>query len=368
MNGRRTGGVVLLSALITAGADAAPPCAEACRPGTLRTVKVGPGPEDMAWDAKRSRLLLSTADRSAKAATEGHIQALPLSDDGPAASATDLPRDGRPEGRRFYPVGLSLLETDGDTLLYVIVRGVGKEPDRVEKYRVEADRLVYLDHFESPLLVTANDVLALPGDELYVSNASRRRNPIRAFFEVAFKRRKSFVAHHRDGTWSKAAEKISFPNGIAASSSTAACPDGAASCPDRVYIASFNERRLLVFERDTATGVLTPATPKQIRLGAHPDNLLWDGPTLLVAAHPKRTRTFLHLLRGSRAPSVVYRVHVSGSPEVCELMREPGCQVAGSSTAFVYETASDKKLLIVSQVRRPSIGVCELEAGGSAAP
>lgn len=318
-----------------------------CRPQDLRLVAVGEGPEDLEWDAKRSRLLISSAIRSGPYLGYGRIQALHLPI-GQGDSAEGVVRDlkvERPANRPpFHPIGLSLVNDGDATLLYVVVSSKKKGvPHAVERFLVEDDRLVYQRPFESELLNDPNDVLALRGDELYVSNASGSRSLVKKLWEHAFKRRWSSVSHHRQGHWSVGAPNIAFPNGLAFDEKR-----------ERLWIASFNARQLLSFRRDPADGSLARVDTEAIALEAHPDNLMWDGDRLLVAAHPSRRKTLCQIAdQELNAPSVVYAVGQDRAIDI--LYSEHGERISGSSTAFIHEG-----VLHISQVRRGEIGVCVL--------
>jgi hypothetical protein len=316
----------------------------------------------MEWDRKRSRLLISSAVRSRSGGREGRIQALRV----PVAerpSLVDLCVHRRPADiGPLVPIGLSLREDEEQTLLYLVAKAVGR-PGRgaIEKYRVEEDVLTFLHRFETPLLTVPNDLLALEGDELYVSNASSSAHG-RGALEVALKEARSSVVHRRrgapcapeDGCWETAAGGIAFPNGIA-------LQRGGSPEEDRLRVAAFNAKRILSFQRDRETGRLTRRADEDAPLPAHPDNLMLDDEgRLLVAAHPSRPKTFLHLLRlRSTTPSVVFRV--GPGKEVTELFVDSGKKIAGSSTAVAVDGR-----LYISQVRQGFVGVCRLPATASA--
>lgn len=328
-----------------------------CESDQVVMISVGPGPEDFAWDSTRSRLLISSVFRTTKNKSAGRIQALTI----PVGEAPTTPRRlvkdlilvDRPVKRPiFYPVGLSLVANGSDTLLYVIVSGGGvRGPHAIEKFRVEDDRLVFQDLFESTLLIEPNDVLALPGDELYVSNASGHYG-VKRVFEQLFKKRWSTVVHRPAGSrnatsddipWETVASGIGFPNGLSL---------GAAG--GQLHVAAFNEKRLLTFQRDSETGRLSKKPVRVVSLPAHPDNLTEDGDAVVIAAHPDRKKTLANIRDNTKAsPSVVYRIAADGSFH--QIFADDGAKVSASSTAFIRD-----RVLYVSQVGRPSIAVCPL--------
>jgi sugar lactone lactonase YvrE len=340
--------LVFLGAWVSArgSAQAAGPV---CVPSHLVNVTVGPGPEDLAWDVKRSRLLISSALRSDKRKCEGQIQAMPIPLVGlgvsPKPLVSSLALDRSVAGKPFCPIGMSLIDEGEDTYLYVIVTGLNHgDPKAIEKFRVEEERLVLLDRFEDKLLLEPNDVVAAPGDELYVSNASGHRGLAR-LFEQLFKKRWAKIAHYRRGKWTVGVAGIGFPNGLALEAGGT-----------RLRVAAFNERRVLTFVRD-AEGRLTRAK-ETVELDAYPDNLMQDGDDLLVAGHPNRSKTLAHILNPLKAaPSIVYRVNPKGERQV--IFEDDGARISGSSTAFIHEA-----VLYVSQVRRGSLAVCPLTTVG----
>ena len=124
------------------------------------------GVEDISVDPVHGVAYLSATDRRAQQlgkAPMGAIFRFDLRD--PAA----LPQRISNEPDSFAPHGLSLLRTGaGDLELYVIDHGGGRH--RIHRYRVQAQQLELLQTYESPLMVSPNDLAVVAPGRFYVTN------------------------------------------------------------------------------------------------------------------------------------------------------------------------------------------------------
>lgn len=304
-----------------------------------RKIAVGPGPEDFALDAWTgpARLLVSVHER--RAWTEpGEIWAVDLA----TRAARKLPRENEPAGSSFRPHGVDAVRTlAGETRLYVISHGPEQDDDQhaIFVYRVEPDRLVFIEALTHELLVSPNDLDVLPDGSLFVGNDSGTRGSL---VEMALGLRRANVIHYDGrGGWQVAARDIAFTNGILAR------PDGS------LLVAATTGNRIIRFAPQ-ADGTFQEAGNLAELTG--PDNLMALGANeLTVAAHPSGLAFLSHASDpASSSPSVVYRIDIaSGTTEA--IYADDGTQISASSTGLVHDGR-----LYIGQVFEPFVLECKL--------
>lgn len=247
-------------------------------------IDVAPGPEDFVVDANGPagpRLLISCRERRDPRA-QGEIVSVDLS----GHRRRDIDLVGRGD-RELFPVGISLVERDGVSLLYVVNRPPKSEPS-IEVFRVDAGTLRFDSELKDDLLTTPNDVLALPDGTVFVTNDGA------GVISGLFRLRRGNVVRYRDGAWEKVARDVALANGLAT--------DGTS-----LFVAHFAAKKIVAYD----LGSLEPSYA--IEVDGFPDNLSIeaDGRTLDVAIHPSMTRTFLHLLtKRISAPSAYARIEI----------------------------------------------------------
>jgi hypothetical protein len=332
---------LLLAVLILASVMNAE--AQPCTPSQL--IPVGPGPED--FDLQRNgprgpRLIISLKDRRRPGAP-GKLVMMDLE-----GEQRERPSDAKIEGREgkppLHPVGISLVEQPNETLLYVIHSNIPADQTWVERYRVVADTLVYADPVLSdPLIRTPNDLVALPGGELYLSNSGFGRRKLADVFGSLFSIARGSVLHYDGANWKPLLPKALFPNGLAVD------PEGR-----YVFLNLFSAKRMRIYDRGTKAFL-----PHDVKFKGYPDNLLWEvpGETLNVAAHRSQLRTGLHTLsRRFQSPSVGFRVDVraaiAGAGERAVTQLYDLLKFDASSTALAYGGR-----IYVSQLVDPHIAV-----------
>ena len=107
--------------------------------------------------------------------------------------------------------------------------------------------------------------------------------------------------------------------------------NGIAAAGDRLFVNSFKEKQIVVFDRRTKEQERT------IRLPAHPDNLLWEvpGKILNVAAVTSFWKAGLQIATGiGGSDSIGYAVYVETGAIVKLYALD---DYKGSSTALAYE-------------------------------
>jgi hypothetical protein len=290
------------------------------------SIPIAPGPEDMEIDAKpaQPRILIScSAHRMQQNRPDGNIVAYT-----PALDQVDtLTRVGAPAGQPFHPHGINLAEVGGEQRLYIVIHDIAQNRHWIAQYRVEGNVLRWQRDYMSDLLVSPNAVTVAPDGTVYVSNDHRKRG---SFMELALRRKVStLVRCTADGTCRIAAEHIAFGNGVILGK-------------DALYQAATTGNRIYRYPL-LPDGQLGKRTVIAKVVG--PDNLRWDGDSLLVACHLRGLAFMRHAKDAAKwSPSTVYRISPDGGkPEL--VFFDEGGRISASSTAIRLGNA-----IYVSQV------------------
>ncbi|MEZ5891594.1 MAG: SMP-30/gluconolactonase/LRE family protein [Parvularculaceae bacterium] len=272
------------------------------------------GPEDIGIDETHGLAFMSSLDRRAKGA-RGAIHAFDVAD--PLADSGWRDRTGG-EPEKFRPLGLDYYE-NGEVRRLFVVNEAGPS---IELYDVQENGdLVHLETFAERRLTSPNNVAAVGPRSFYVTNDAQpgRAGPLGKLHFVL--RIGSGEVFYVDGSaWSIAAEGLRFANGLALTE------DGA-----KLYVAETSGKALKVFDRDVATGRLTPS--HTIALDASPDNINVDADgAIWVGALPKPLLA-PRLLKdeNARAPSEVIRVAPDGA--VTTIYRNDGTEHSAATVA-----------------------------------
>lgn len=339
----------LLSAILSlySCATPAPVPGKACR-----TTAGIPGPEDFDVDTsfRPPRLLISSQDRRDHDPNGEFVKPGVIFQLSPARELVGTPqplpfadRDGLP----FHPHGIAFAVLGGVPLLYVINHAMFNH-HLIEVFAVKPGELKLLRRLRSPLLISPNDLVALPNGDLYVTNdhGSTGNGFARQVEDVLARPWSSVVMYNAASSkWSVVADGIAFANGIAVS------PSG-----DSLYVGSSRDRGIFVYKRTPSTGELSPR-PDFIDLHSGADNLMWEKPGILdIAAHPSAI-AFLGHMRSSEnlSPSEIFRLNTES--RVAErIYSNDGKQISGSSTGLVWNG-----MLIVGQVFEPFLLTCNAD-------
>lgn len=334
----------LAGVLIVAACKSLPEMSQA----PVRKIEVGWGPEDMVIDDNDGapRLLISCDDRRNHPGLFSGIVAYNLE----TGAIDTLERIGEPKDLLFHPHGISIQRVGERTLLFVISHeeqevtpglSMRKAPVHpIVVYRVERDRLTWINTFQSDLFRSPNSVLAREDGSFYVSNDSYKRG---GFMEMALKLKKAqLVFCGRDGNCRVVEEKVAYGNGLA-------YRDG--------FLYQGSTRGNLVYRYNVQPdGSLTDKVVvcKGVT-GA--DNLRFHGEDLLVANHPKPIAFIGHAKDPQKhSPSMVCKFSPQDfdpdegplQPEI--IYCDDGSTISASATGLIVG-----QKLYVSQVFEPYI-------------
>lgn len=293
--------------------------------GTCALIEGPIGPEDITIDPRTKVAYVSASDRRAffaGKAVPGAIYAYDLNRPG-SAPVNLTPK----AGVSFQPHGISLwLDPNGHDVLFVVnhpARGSAPHENTIEIYDLDDGKLFHRATLSDPLLVMANDIVAVGLDSFYVTNTHYHPPGFRQTIETYLQRPGAQLIYYGEGGFRVALPDLVFPNGVNVS------PDGRS-----LYLAMMTPRSVRVYDRDPARERLT--LQREIPVDTSPDNIEIDGDgNLWIGAHPKLLAVTAHMRDpAERAPSQVIRVTPQG--KVDEIYLDHGERVAAASVAAVW--------------------------------
>lgn len=227
----------------------------------------------------------------------------------------------------FQPHGISLWsDTAGNDVLFVVnhpPEGTNLPANTVEIFDIRPEKLVHRATLTDPLLVAANDIVAVGIDRFYVTNTHQHGPGVMQTAETYLRLRGAQVVFYGNGGFRPVLSDIQMPNGINVSH------DGRT-----LYVAGMTERTLRIYDRNPETETLT--LRDKIFLGTGVDNIeIAEDGAAWIGAHPQLLRTAAHAADpAALAPTQVLRVAPDGTVE--EVYLNDGSEISGGSVAAVY--------------------------------
>jgi hypothetical protein len=292
-------------------------------------ITVGPGPEDILIDSTTGivRLLISCSERRDKKPAFGEIQSM----DFETKVITTLPRENHPDSIPFHPHGF-YLQTIGGTPFLFVVNHYSDESKRnvVLKYKVLADKLVFEREYRSDLMISPNEVCALPDGSFFFTNDMGSDDLI--YEQLVNPFGGSLVYVDAEGNARYAERELSFPNGLE-------YKDG------KLWMATTRNKAMFRYNV-SADGQLTEKTKISTINGM--DNIRFCNGKLIVAVHPDEIAFVAHSVSTWKfSPGVIYAIDPdNGASKV--LYENNGKYISGGSTAVEY-----KGQVYISQVFEP---------------
>lgn len=294
-------------------------------------ITVGPGPEDILIDSSsgKVRLLISCSERREKKPAFGEIQVM----DFDSKAISTLPRENHPDSIPFHPHGFYLQTVGGTPFLYV-VNHYSDESKRnvVLRYKVLADKLVFDKEYRSDLMISPNEVCALPDGSFFFTNDMGSDDLI--YEQLVNPYGGSLVYVDTEGNASYAERELSFPNGLE-------YKDG------KLWMATTRNKAMFRYNV-SSDGQLTEKTKISSINGM--DNIRFCNGKIIVAVHPDEIAFVAHSVSTWKySPGVIYSIDPeSGASK--KLYENNGKYISGGSTAVEY-----KGQLYISQVFEPFI-------------
>ena len=248
-------------------------------------------------------------------------------------------------GPDFHPHGISLYhEKNGQDALFVVNHQNGK--NSIEIYDLKNGRLSHRKTISDPMLISPNDLVAVGRNRFYVSNDHRFEAGFMQKLEDYLQLKLSGIVYYDGSRFIGAASGIGYANGINVSA------DG-----KTLYLCSVTEGVLHIYNRDIASGKLTPR--QEIDLGTGIDNIEVDpAGGLWIGAHPQLFKFLQHAKDASKlSPSQVLHLIplADGSYDIKEVFLNSGEKISASSVAAVYDMR-----LLIEAVFDPKFLDCKL--------
>jgi arylesterase/paraoxonase len=282
--------------------------------------------EDITIDQATGRAYISSADRRTimrgQKGRQGAIYGFDMT-----AGRAKLVKLTAGFEKELQPHGIGLLTEEGEARsLFVVNHPQGG--NTIEIFNIKGGKLVHRETIAGSLMTHPNDVLPVGAREFYVSNDHASTSKISWFFETYIPLARSFVLYYDGKEFKKVAEGLAFANGVAMSR------DGTTA-----YVAATQGKKIVVYDRNAATGGLTPR--RALDLDTGPDNIEVDSDgNLWIGAHPK----LITLGRYASDPtemSPAQALKVSFGPgnafTVDEVYLDEGKVLSGSSVAAPYK-------------------------------
>lgn len=301
--------------------------------GTNQKVENIVGVEDITIDQTTGTAFLSSDDRWAKLLrkqpTKGAIYTLNLNDSMPHP----LSMTAHFADEDFHPHGISLYQTpEGKKMLFVVNHKQSK--NTIEIFEYKNDSLIHQKTISDAHLVSPNDVVGVGENAFYFTNdhnemASKWRS-IKDLMTIG-----TGNVCYFDGQkiYSTSIKGIKYANGINISADS-----------KKLYVASTSGKKILFYDRDIATGMLTKTTEWDANTGVDNIEIDHEG-NLWVGCHPQMLKFLSHAKDESKwSPSEIIKLTMlsNGQMEQKTIYMNDGSEISGSSVGAVY----NDKLLI----------------------
>ncbi len=281
------------------------------------------GPEDFVLDTfnGNKRLIVSCSGRRKDEPKTGAFYTYDFT----TTISKEIKRYNEPEGFVCYPHGVDIVaNSDGKIMLYAVnhqKQGDKKTIHSVVQYEVKNDSLIFLNNFTSPLIVSPNDVAALPDGSFYVTNDSKHTGGIGLLFEKLFQTKRSTIIYKNAGNnFLVATQKLPYANGVAVKN-------------DKVYISCTFKSILNEYEKmPNGTLKLT----KKLSGIKGMDNITFYKDYLVIASHTSFQKFLKHLKSSeNKSPGVVSLFHPE-KDTVIHVYANDGNDISANSTGLIY--------------------------------
>jgi sugar lactone lactonase YvrE len=306
-----------------------------------------PGPEDITVNRAQNLLYVSSHNRR-KADENGKLFALDLSK--PNAELQPIPLNVN-YPPHFKPHGISWLQVGAKQRLVVISHPLLDGDDQmhtIEVFEGSGLDFVHVQTLRSPLLVSPNDVQAMPDGRIFVSNDNSAARGWQRSADNVFRRKTSRISFFDGKQWSYIGRPVAAGNGVLVKQ------EGG---KEYLYRSAFFENSVVKYEIvQTAQGTTDLQEVARMDVTYGPDNLELDEQgNMLVALHPSVFRFILHLASAQqKSPSQIARINLANQ-QVTTLYQNDGSEISAASTAVVHGSR-----MILSQVFEDFLLVCPL--------
>ncbi|TGN02830.1 arylesterase [Leptospira dzoumogneensis] len=308
-----------------------------------------PGPEDLAIDREAGLLYVSSHERRIKD-QEGKLYFLDLNSSAlePKLLETDYPKN-------FRPHGMSLLNQNGKSRLYVISHITLYKEHAIEVFertekpsaKSKAGKWKHVQTLQDPSITSPNDLSVASENEIFVSNDHGEGGYFTYLFQDLFRIARAEIAYFDGKTWSSLGNPLFYGNGIL----YVKRPDG----KEYLYRAGFGLGAVLKFDIKRENGKIVLGEPKSIVLESGPDNLEIDEKgTIFTVTHPSVIKFLKHAGNPeAHSPTKIFTIAQDDS--IREIFSNSGELISAGSTALTY-----KERVYIAQVFNDFILQCRL--------
>ena len=294
--------------------------------GQITEVSGMVGVEDITIDQTTGIAFLSSDDRRAtfaKKPTKGAIFMLNLKESAtkPINLTTNFAEND------FHPHGISLWKSPKNEWFLFVVNHL-KDEAVVEIFQFLENKLVHKETIKDKEIISPNDIVGVGERSFYLTNDHNLQISTKRTLMDYAQIGSGNVCYFDGKTMAKMSEGILYANGINVSN------DG-----KKLFVAATAARKVLVFDREIATGKLTEID--EMNLGTGVDNIELDNEgNLWLGCHPKLL-AFLSHAKDSTAlsPSQILKIKYESKGKFTaeELYLNDGKPISGSSVGAVYQ-------------------------------
>lgn len=278
---------------------------------------IGRGPEDMVLDSANGnvRILASCNERNDANQPFSEIMSYDIT----SKAVSTLSRIGMPESIDFNPHGFYLQIVDGKKYLYIVNHYKdGRKINSIVLLELIGDELHFRKEYRSELMISPNEVCALPNGSFYFTNDMGSDDFV--YEQLLNKFGGSVVYCDNDGNCKYAEEKLAFPNGLE-------YKDG------QLFLATTRNYGLFRYDIEADGSLLNKTKINSIN---GMDNIRWYGNQLIVAVHPDEIAFVKHSTDEKYySPSWIYSIDIATGDSKL-LYKNGGWEISASSTALIY--------------------------------
>lgn len=296
--------------------------------GTVKSVKVLGGAEDITIDQARGIAYISADDRRmtvAKTPVKGTIYRVDLKKPG------SPPVDMLPNFKKdFHPHGIYRYQGKKGQGFLFVVNHMKQDQDQahaIERFKIQGKQLIHLETIQHELMTAPNDLVAINERQFYVTNDHGYPKGVGRTIEEYLRLPLGSVNFYDGKSMTRVTSGIRYANGINISKDL-----------KTLFVASPSGHKVLVFNRISNTQL---EKVESIGLGTATDNLEFDAEgNLWTGCHPKMLAFVAHSKNKSKlSPSQVLKISYKGKGDytVEEVYLNDGKPLSGSSAAAVYQ-------------------------------
>lgn len=313
--------------------------------GSCQALPLDGSSEDIIVDRERGIAYLSLHDRRSVVAGKDVVGTVARIDLNTrpftvVGALTSAPPALRPHGMSLY------IGPDGRRRLFVINHGRerGVDPEAVEIFNeTSPGEFAHAGTVRAPQLFSPNDLVAVGPDQFYVANDKALGGGLAAGLQQAGIGG-SPLSYFDGANGRYVLEDLASGSGINVS------PDG-----QTLYVAETAGKRVRVLAREAGGGVRELA---RIGLDTSPDNIdvAADG-SLWIAGHANILALIRHFIKGTPAPTQVWRVRLDGGEarDIEEIYLDDGSQMSAGSVGATWN-----RWLLIGSITEPKLQFCEL--------